>query len=416
MSTETPQIVISSDAHIGPRVVEDLRPYVPTSYLDTFDSWRMSTANSFAVGYAGEHKVRQHERNLKTAGHYDMSARLCDMDADGVAAEVLFHDSINGERIPFVDNGFFYEYSSVDLELVAVGYDAYNHWLADAVATQPERFVALAYLPLWDVSDAVEAAKQSSDMGLRAVNFPSPRPGLPEYDDPEWEPFWSVCEERNLPLCTHAGGAQMSNFSGPQAGAMLMLEGGGWPARRAMHRMIFGGVFERHPNLKLVLTEVSGGWFKPTMREFDSAWNVYRGVLREQMRRKPSEYFSTNVFIGMSFPAPFDTEEAVRDGFSHNAMWGSDYPHPEGTWQYPESGSGSTTRENLRYAFSGLSDAEIKRMIHDNAIEVYGFNRTKLEQVAAQIDAPTLDEIKTPLANIPEREYSYAFRTLGPWS
>jgi predicted TIM-barrel fold metal-dependent hydrolase len=407
-----PAVVVTSDAHVGPRLEEDLRPYVAKRYLDAFDAWRASAVGS-AVSEGSPGKARQVQRNLKTAGHYDFEARLRDMDEDGVAAEIVFHDSLNGQSMPFQGNGFFYDYARSDLELVAVGYDVYNRWLGDQLsAYQPARHAALAYLPMWDVEQAGKAAERARGLGLRAVNFPSPRPGLLEYDDPVWDPFWTVCAALEMPLCTHAGGAPLVNDGCPHGGALRMMEtGGGWPVRRGMHRMILGGVFQRHPRLKLVYTETSPGWVGATMREMDSAWSVYESVLQEQCPRKPSEYFASNVYLGASFPAPFETEEAVRDGFIDNVMWGSDYPHPEGTWQPAEDGSPSTTRAALQFACAGISVDAARRLVGETAVEVYGFDRGALSDVAHRIGAPSLDEILTPLDKIPDRDYSMAFRT-----
>ena len=410
-------VVVSADAHIGPRVEQDLRPLVPRGYLDDFDAWRRSGVSGFKVAPGSGGKARQARRNLSTAGHYDVATRLRDMDGDGVAAEVVYHDSTNGELMPFQGNGLLYDFTKLDFELLAVGYDVYNRWLGAALGEhEPERHAGLAYLPLWDVDAAVPALEKARELGLRAVNFPAPRPGLPEYDDPQWEPFYVACASLGMPLCTHAGGAPIASDGGAHGGALRMLEIAGWPARRAMHRMVLGGVFERHPNLKLVFTEITGGWWASTMRELDSAWAVYESVLTDQCPRPPSAYCQTNVFLGMSFPAPFETAEAVRDGFIGNVMWGSDYPHPEGTWQLPDETTTSTTHESLRYAAAALSARDAAAFVGDTACRVFGLDRAKLRAVAERIAAPTVEDIATPLPELPHRDYSLAFRTQGPWA
>ncbi|HVX22622.1 MAG TPA: amidohydrolase family protein [Acidimicrobiales bacterium] len=407
-------ILISSDGHIGPRVVEDLRPYVPSQHLEAYDAWRAQDSG-FGAAPNGEAKQRQIERNLRTAGHHDVSARLRDMDEDGVTAEIVFHDSFNGEMMPFQGNGFFYQYEDRDLELLGVGYDVYNRWLADALSPQPARHVGLAYLPMWDVEAATAQLPIAREMGLRAVNFPAPRPGLAEYDDPAWEPFWAACTDLDMPLVTHSGGAPIAFSGGPQRGSIYQIEGCGWLCRRAMHRMIFGGVFERHPRLKLVFAEISSGWWPQALAEMDSSWASFSFALRDQVPRHPSEYANAHVFLGYSFPAPFEVDEAVQGGFFEKTMWGSDYPHPEGTWQMPEEGSPSSTHDAIRYACTGLSEAQVRSFLTDTAASVFGFDLAELDKVAQQINAPTMAEIQTPLETFPERDYSLSFRTVGPW-
>ena len=114
-------------------------------------------------------------RNQQTDGHHDVHARLRDLDYDGVAAEVIFHGSQNGEPIPFQSFGPFLGYEKGDnLELLGVGYHIYNEWLADFCSVEPERHVGLAHLPMWDVDAAVREAEWARGAGLRGVNFPAP--------------------------------------------------------------------------------------------------------------------------------------------------------------------------------------------------------------------------------------------------
>src|SRR5262245_41568093 len=122
-------IIVSADTHVGPRIVEDLRPYCPSKYHDEFD--RFAAANN--LGGLTESMLGNHP-NTRTLGHYNSAARLADYDYDGVAAGVMFHGSQSFEPIPFVspmasDDG--------DAELKAVGLEIFNRWLADFVAEAP---------------------------------------------------------------------------------------------------------------------------------------------------------------------------------------------------------------------------------------------------------------------------------------
>jgi hypothetical protein len=98
-------------------------------------------------------------------------------------------------------------------------------------------------------------------------------------------------------------------------------------------------------------------------------------------------------------------------------MWGSDYPHMEGTFQYPRSfDEPSVGRMAMRYTFAGLPDDAICDMAGENAVRVYGLDRDELAKVAARIGAPTLTELGTPLDAVPEMGSAQAFRTVGAWS
>ena len=144
-------------------------------------------------------------------------------------------------------------------------------------------------------------------------------------------------------------------WTGPEATALLSIESGGWFSRRALHQMIFGGVFERHPDLQLVLTEQPGDWWPYTLRELDSAWMAHSHAFRDQVPRLPSEYCARNVSVGSSFLAHFEAEAAVRDGYADKIMWGSDYPHMEGTYQRPDHDDDpSMSLLAMRHTFAGL--------------------------------------------------------------
>ena len=422
-----PLVVVSSDTHIGPRLREDLRPYCPAQHLKAFDDAVTGNAGALiALGSAFDVESdpdTDHgavfRRNWQTEGHHDIGARLRDMDYDGIAAEIIFHGSQNGEIIPFQHARAFFGGIPEDRDLAAVGLHIYNSWLADYCSQEPARHVGLVHLPMWDVDTAVAEVQWAREAGLRSVNFPAPRPNLPPYNSREWEPLWSVCADLDMPLTTHAGAGDPSNWSGPETISLLSLESGGWPARRAMHFMILGGVFERHPGLRLVLTEQPGDWWTSSINDIDSTYlsTIHTPGFAEQTPHRPSEYAREHVFIGASFLARYEAEQAVRDGYTRQVMWGSDYPHMEGTFQYPPTfDEPSVSRMAMRYTFAGLPDDAIRDMAGENAVRVYGLDREELATVAARIGAPTLTELGTPLDVVPESGSAQAFRTVGAWS
>src|SRR5439155_8458613 len=111
-----------------------------------------------------------------------------------------------------------------------------------------------------------------------------------------------------------------------------------------------------------------------------------------------------------------EAEQAVRDGYTRQVMLGSDYPHMEGTFQYPRSfDEPSVGRMAMRYTFAGLPDDAIRDMVGENAVRVYGLDREELARVAARIGAPTLSVLGTPLEVIPAEGSAPAFRYAGAW-
>jgi predicted TIM-barrel fold metal-dependent hydrolase len=424
MPDSEPTIIVSVDTHVGPRLVEDLRAYCPVKNLEEFDrfagelhAYRSTAATRFNGDLFSGHP------NFQTAGHYDSAARLRDYDYDGVAAGVIFHGSENFQPIPFVPPGL--GAPPGDPELVAVGRHIYNRWLVDFVSQSPDRHIGLAYLPLAEIDAAIAELEWAHEAGLRGINFPAMRDGeLAEYNKRLWEPLWSVCEERQIPLVTHVGGGSNAHYEGPEATALMQMETGGYMSRRAIWWLIFGGVFERHPGLKLVITETPGNWFSSTAAELDAIYGMYsrrpgfNQAFSEQVPRPPSEYMATNVFFGASFASPFEVEQAVVNGVASQLMWGSDYPHIEGTFVYPNGKEmPSVTRLALRNTFCNIPAGETRRMVGDNAIGVYNLDRDNLQAIAREIDAPTTDELARPIDVVPEGASLHAFRSgTGGWS
>lgn len=408
---ETEHVVICScDSHVGPRLREDLRPYCPPKYLPQFDEFadRYDTKSSLF-------DMKLDHPNLSLPGHYDATERLREMDKDGVAAEVLYHFSQNGEPFPFtMSPAGGLSNDADDLELAAVGYHLYNQWLADFVAADRERLLGLAYLPLWDIESSVREVVWARQAGLRGVNFPPPgRPGYVPYNDPAWAPFWSACEDTGMTLNTHSGGGVPTDYADRPGGQHIVIyEGGGYMSRRAVWWLIHAGIFERHPKLKLIITEQYEGWWVPTFLELD---NVYRrfglSFDRGTLSRLPSEYAADHVFQGASFMSPWQAQDACENGYAGNVFWGRDYPHVEGVFQIREDADlPPITRLALANLFSGVPAAETRMLAGENMVSAFGLDGERLAQVAKEV-GPTLADISTAPAELPKlHPSSNAFR------
>ena len=229
---DRPVPIVSCDTHIGPRLVDDLRPYCPARHLEAFDSFAAETAEARARLHAmvGGRDTARFTRNHATTGHHDVAQRLADHDREGVAAEVIFHGSQNEEPIPFGTFVAFLGPASDDPELVGAGRAIFNRWLADAVSVEPERHVGLAHLPMWDVEASVAGAdpgpRRRSERG--ELPRPPPRPGALQRS--LWEPFWAACADLAMPLTTHSGAGDPSAWRGREATVLVSVESGGGSA------------------------------------------------------------------------------------------------------------------------------------------------------------------------------------------
>jgi predicted TIM-barrel fold metal-dependent hydrolase len=408
-------VIVTCDAHIGPRVKEDLAQYCPKKYREDFDDF-VKWLDAQNAGVGGIDALEA------TKGHYDVHARLRDLDNDGMAAEVIFHGSQNGQPIPWNVSDpsigpmtIAREYD-VDYELAGVGRQMYTRWLADFCSVEPERHVGLAQLPMWDIDLSIEEMTWAREHGLRGVNFPSesgPGEGSASrlggryyYHDPRWEPFWSACEDLEMNLASHGGFGPMMDPSLSASAVLWVFETLPY-GRKPIARMIFGGVFERHPNLKVVYTEHMGNWWGLLMEDMDSL--AYMGDLP----RLPSEYAKQSIYIGASFQSRKEAVDCMENDYWQNVVWGNDYPHVEGTWNPGMEGPDRESMLSLRFTYHDLDPVKTNAILGDNGCRVWGLDGDKLGALAQTINAPTLRDVLTPIESVPEEHSMWTFRQLG---
>ena len=388
--------IISADCHAGGNHAQ-YREYLDSAYVDDFDAWRGKYSNPF--------------RDLQDDGrsrNWDDARRNGDLDAEGVAAEVVFPNTVP----PFFPTGVVIAPAPTPAELPMrlAGIRAHNRWLADFVAAFPERRCGQAQIFLNDVDEAVKDVRWCKEHGINGVLLPGVSPDTPWIEplsSTYYDPLWAVCQELDMPVTHHAGGSGIPKVADTPIRNLIFVMETGFYANRAFWHMIWGGVFERFPNLKLVLTEQGTDWVLPTLNKMESFYRQVKagrigelGVPDEAVGKlSPKEIFNRNIWIGASFPGKGDAALFHEIGVDR-LMWGSDYPHHEATSPF--------SIESLRRSFEGWSEADLRKILAGNAAEVYGFDLDKLAPLAEKI-GPTVDELATPLDRIPEGVTSMAF-------
>jgi predicted TIM-barrel fold metal-dependent hydrolase len=379
-------LVISSDCHAG-LPPERYREYLDPRHRDAFDvalpiqiAETRKAAAKFLVAEINAEWRRGREADL--AGAWDHDARIRVLDADGVAGEVIFPDGITEMNMPPFGAGISLPTEGVVPELQWAGARAHNRWLAEFCQMAPERRAGVAIVPLcWDVDEAVREALWAREHGLRGVLIPSRWAQQPPYHHPRYEPFWAACEELGLVVHLHSGAAPMEDY-GDHPGMMgIYISEVVWWSARPLWFLIWGGVFERHPGLRLAITESTTIWVPELLelldfRYADSPYSAKLGDYRSHLSMKPSDYFHRNVFLGASCMPRREVELRHRIGLA-NIMWGTDYPHPEGSWP--------NTREQMLASFRGVPEAELAAMLGGNAASLYGFDVEKLAPLVARI-------------------------------
>jgi predicted TIM-barrel fold metal-dependent hydrolase len=175
----------------------------------------------------------------------------------------------------------------------------------------------------------------------------------------------------------------------------------GFYSQRPLVQFILGGVFERFPRLKFVMTETGCAWVPGLLKSLDRTIDQIRktgqtGEIRysdaNKLNQLASEYFAQNVWMGVSQPGPADVAAMPQVGLDR-FMWGSDYPHDEGTHPF--------TREHLRQVFPGMAPRDLQRILAENVAALYDFDLAALAPLAA-LYGPTVDELARPLEKLPD--------------
>jgi len=297
--------------------------------------------------------------------------RLKDQDRDGVQGEVLY--GILGATGRMND-------PEATVEVMRI----YNEWLADFCSTHPERFAGLASIPNNPIDAAIaeveRVAKRGAVRGLDIANSPDLKPLW----DPHWNPLWDAIDNSGLPLHFHTIGTRLPEglqklvFMGSdltRAGADVTAEdkrlarmafathitGFQMNMAQILMSMIYGGVMERYPRIRMVLGEAGIGWIPYLLWRMDGEWEDQFKDLSLTM--PPSEYWRRQCFATyQTDPVGLKLLDELGAG---NIMWGSDFPHPDGIW--PDS------REYIAREMAHLPADARRKIICENAARLYHF-------------------------------------------
>jgi predicted TIM-barrel fold metal-dependent hydrolase len=379
-------LVISSDCHAG-LPPEQYREYVDPQHRDAFDvalpiqtEMIKQAAKKFLVADINEEWRKGVEQELTGAWDHDQRVKV--LDGDGIAGEIIYPDGITEMNTPPFGAGISLPAENVVPELQWAGARAHNRWLAELCQMAPERRAGIAIVPiLWDVEEAIREAKWAKENGLKGVMLPCRWGKEPAYHHPRYDPFWAVCEDLGLVVSYHSGPAPMEDYGEEQGMMGIYISEVAWWCARPLTFLIWGGVFERFPKLKVTITEGTSVWVPEFVqlldfRYADTPYSSKLGDYTSHLSMKPSEYFARNVLIGASCMPRREAELRYEIGVE-NIAWGSDYPHPEGSWPH--------TADQMKETFMDLPEVEIAQMVGKNAVDFFGFDSEKLAPIVARI-------------------------------
>jgi predicted TIM-barrel fold metal-dependent hydrolase len=352
-------VVISADSHWleGDIWVEHFPPHLKDRAPRVFfedGGWEVELGNGERVMTSGAAKSACVFECVP--GMNNVPARMKDLDAEGVDKELLFPQKFfNLLRVDVLE----------EKEWVA---RAYNVALAEFCAQAPDRLMGVGMLNWWEPDATREAVAEIKDLGFKTMMVPL-APGFHpdgqpiDYHGSRMQPFWDAIEESGLPLCFHIGEKPL-NPASSKRGAMgiytMNMMGG---MRGIWSTLVFGGVFDRNPGLKVAFVESGLQWIPGALQQADMIYESFSTQLRPRTQYTPSHYWFSNCYATFMVD-PVGMALLDRIG-ADRAMWSSDYCHNESTYGY--------TRSSVEAVFDTTTEENAKKIVGGNAAELFGF-------------------------------------------
>ncbi len=289
---------------------------------------------------------------LVRAGH-DPAFRLKLIDADGVAAEVIN------------PTWTLYAMRILDGELRRACCAVFNDWLAEYCSQDRRRLIGVAAVPIDDVRWGVAELERVARLGLRGALVPiRPPEGCPPYRDRMYDPFWAAAASLDLPVTLHiVTGRVRDPFTyhgdeerGEVPGSFIELFNEAGPVLAG--DFIFGGIFDRFPRLRVVLSEYDASWLPILAYRLDRIEH-FPGL--PVLGKRARDYLREHLWVGI-IKDPLAASLRHEIGVDR-ILWGSDFPHPPCT--YPR------TRQVLDTILDGVPADERHRIVAGNAMDVY---------------------------------------------
>ncbi len=300
-------------------------------------------------------------------GAYDPKVRLEVLDECGIDAQVIFPSTIGlgGQDLGMVE----------DQDLCRMVVEMYNDQMAEIQADSGNRLLPMPLMPAWSVDTCIAEAKRVGALGMRGVNMTSDPDdlGAPDLGDRAWDPFWETCTEHQLPVHFHIGASVTAmTFYGKYpweshamdtklaiCGSLLFIGNA-----RVVTNLILSGMFDRHPDLKMVSVESGVGWIPFILETLDYEMSENAPTELAKLKKMPSEYFRSNLYATFWFENNRNKLPDLIDAVGEDSiLFETDFPHP--TCLYPNP------LASVEAKMATLAPATRKKIYGENARKLY---------------------------------------------
>jgi len=289
-----------------------------------------------------------YEMSMRAPGAGDVQLRLQDLDGEGIWGELVF-PSLGMWNASIRDPGLLRE-----------GVAAANDWSLKEIQNASPRFVVTAQLPMRVVDDAVAELHRVAALGAKAVFLPTTPPTDEDYNRDSWEPLWAAAEEAGTVVAFHIGTDPVDLARGDLVGVSYRGPGGAvlnhtettFSGQRAVMKLVASGALDRHPRLRVLVSEGGASWVPFLGDRMNESYRQHAIMVQPKLSRSPKEILYDQVYA--SFQHDESAVSALTANGYQNLMWGSDYPHLEGTYGH--------TQETLHELFDEVDDAATYRV------------------------------------------------------
>jgi predicted TIM-barrel fold metal-dependent hydrolase len=259
----------------------------------------------------------------------DLQARLADLDDEGIWAELTF---------PSLG---IWSFCIQDPVLAKESARVMNDWANDMQRQSP-RFVCTASLPLVDVDDALAEVRRAKGLGFAAVSLPTrPHSSDVTWASEQWDPLWDALDEAGMVIAFHIGtephtpDQRTGVVHHGRGGAVMNYTETTFGGQRCAAMMVASGVLDARPDLKVIISEGGSGWVPFLADRLDEAYRQHSAAVRPKLSRLPGEILYSQVYASFQHDYRSSVLAMTGAGYS-NSVWGSDYPHYEGTFGHTQ--------------------------------------------------------------------------------
>ena len=251
---------------------------------------------------------------------------------------------------------------------------AYNDWhIEEWCGYAPERFIPLAIPMIWDPVATAAEIRRVAKKGCHAITFPeNPVPlDLPSFHTDHWDPVWAACQDEGTVVCLHIGSSGKLAITAPDAPIDVLINLQPMNIVQAAADILYSPLITKFPDVQIALSEGGIGWIPYFLERIDHSFKVHKAWTFADFGGKlPSEVFMERMILCF-IEDDFGARQAREIGVDRICIE-TDYPHSDAVWpNAPE-------RMMEAFAPTGLTDDEINKITHANAMKFFQYDPYKI--------------------------------------